>query len=94
MKANVLATGTKTEKLNALKKEFSNINILKFDISDHSKIEEFIENTSSQLAGFRCLVNNAGINMDNLSLRMKDEEWKKVIDINLGLQHFFYVNMQ
>ena len=38
-----------------------------------------------------CLVNNAGINIDNLSLRMKDEEWKKVIDLNLGLQLFFSV---
>jgi len=88
LEGNVLATGTKTEKLNALKKEFPNINILKFDISDHSKIEEFIENTSSQLAGLDVLVNNAGINMDNLSLRMKDEEWKKVIDVNLGATFF------
>ena len=88
LEGNVLATGTKTEKLNALKEEFPNINILKFDISDHSKIEEFIENTSSQLAGLDVLVNNAGINMDNLSLRMKDEEWKKVIDVNLGATFF------
>jgi len=79
----VLATGTNTEKLDALKKEFSNINVLKFDISDHSKIEDFIENVTSQLVGLDVLVNNAGITMDNLSLRMKDEEWKKVIDINL-----------
>ena len=84
LEGDVLATGTKTEKLDALKKNFPNINILKFDISDHSKIEEFIENVSSQLTGIDILVNNAGINMDNLSLRMKDEEWKKVIDINLG----------
>jgi len=88
LEGNVLATGTKTEKLNALKKEFPNINILKFDISDHSKIEEFIENTSSQLGGLDVLVNNAGINMDNISLRMKDEEWKKVIDVNLGATFF------
>ena len=84
LEGNVMATGTKTEKLDTLKKNFPNINILKFDISDHSKIEEFIENVSSQLTGIDILVNNAGINMDNLSLRMKDEEWKKVIDINLG----------
>ena len=84
LKGDVLATGTKTEKLDALKKNFPNINILKFDISDHSKIEEFIENVSSQLTGIDILVNNAGINMDNLSLRMKYEEWKKVIDVNLG----------
>ena len=80
---NVLATGTKTEKLDLLKKEFPSINILKFDISDHSKIEEFIENASSKLHGIDVIVNNAGINLDNLSLRMKEDEWKNVIDINL-----------
>ena len=88
LEGNVLATGTKTEKLDALKKEFPNINILKFDIFDHSKIEEFIENVASQLVGLDILVNNAGINMDNLSLRMKDDEWKKVIDLNLGSTFF------
>ncbi len=84
----VLATGTKIEKLEALKKEFPKVNTLKFDISDHPKIEEFIENVSSQLSGLDILVNNAGINIDNLSLRMKDEEWKKVIDVNLGSTFF------
>jgi len=84
LNANVLATGTKIEKLDSLKNEFPNINILKFDISEHSKIEEFIENVYSQLIGLDVLINNAGINKDNLSLRMKEDEWKKVIDINLG----------
>ena len=80
----ILATGTKNDKLDNLKKEFPSINILKFDISEHSKVEEFIENVSSQLTGLDILINNAGVNMDNLSLRMKEEEWKKVIDINLS----------
>ena len=80
----VLATGTNSEKLDALKKEFPTLNVLKFDISDHSKIEDFIENVASQLVGLDILVNNAGIAMDNLSIRMKDEEWKKVIDVNLS----------
>ena len=84
LEGSVLATGTNTEKLDTLKKDFPNINILKFDISDHAKIEEFIENVSSQLTGLDILINNAGINMDNLSLRMNEPEWKKVIDINLG----------
>ena len=84
LEASVLATGTNTEKLDNLKKEFPNINVLKFDISDHKKIEEFIENVSSQLTGLDILVNNAGINMDNISLRMSEDEWKKVIDVNLG----------
>ena len=84
LEGNVLATGTNTEKLDILKKKFPNINILKFDIADHSKIEEFIENVSSQLTGLDVLINNAGINIDNLSLRMNETEWKKVIDINLS----------
>ena len=81
---NVLATGTKNEKLDLLKKDFPKIITLNFDISKHDKVEEFIENVFSQLNGIDILINNAGINMDNLSLRMKNEEWKKVIDINLG----------
>tara|TARA_Y100000816_G_scaffold292559_1_gene288613 strand:- start:2762 stop:3496 length:735 start_codon:yes stop_codon:yes gene_type:complete len=81
--ANVLATGTNIEKLENLKKEYPNITILKFDISQHDKIEEFIDNVNSQLSGIDILVNNAGITLDNLSLRMKSDEWKKVIDINL-----------
>ena len=84
----VLATGTKIEKLDSLKKEFPKINVLKFDISEHSKIQEFIEKVSSQLDGLDILINNAGINLDNLSLRMKEEEWKKVIDVNLGSTFF------
>jgi len=86
--ANILATGTKNEKLDLLKKEFPNINILKFDISEHPKIEEFIENVFSQLTGLDVLINNAGVNLDNLSLRMTNEQWKKVIDINLGSTFF------
>ena len=81
--ANVLGTGTKDEKLEKLKKENSSIKTKKFDISQHSKIEEFIEQVHTELGGLDILINNAGINVDTLSLRMKDDEWKKVIDINL-----------
>ena len=80
---DVLATGTNTGKLDEIKKNFSNIKVKKFDISEHSRIEEFIENVYLELGGLDVLINNAGTNVDNLSLRMKDEEWKKVIDINL-----------
>ena len=81
--ANVLASGTKIDKLEELKKRFKNIKILKFDISQSDKIEEFIENASNELDGLDCIVNNAGITQDNLAIRMNIEEWKKVIDINL-----------
>jgi len=79
----VLGSGTKAEKLDLLKKQYPNIKVKKFNISEHSRIEEFIENVSLELGGLDILINNAGTNVDNLSLRMKDEEWKKVIDINL-----------
>ena len=80
---NVLGSGTKTEKLDKIKKQFPSIKVKKFDISEHSRIEEFIDDVSLELGGLDILINNAGTNVDNLSLRMKDEEWKKVIDINL-----------
>ena len=83
LEGNVLGSGTKTEKLDQIKKENPNIKVKKFDISEHSRIEEFIDNVSLELGRLDILINNAGINMDNLSLRMKDEEWKRVIDINL-----------
>ena len=82
--ANILASGTKVEKLNDLKSKYKNIKILKFDISQIDKIEEFIENATNELgANLDCIINNAGITQDNLAIRMSLEEWKKVIDINL-----------
>jgi 3-oxoacyl-[acyl-carrier protein] reductase len=81
--ANILASGTKIEKLEELKNKFNNIKTLKFDISKSEKIEEFIDNSSNELGGLDCIINNAGITQDNLAIRMSIEEWKKVIDINL-----------
>jgi 3-oxoacyl-[acyl-carrier protein] reductase len=83
LNGSVLGTGTKIEKLDLIKKNNPGIKVKKFDISEHLRIEEFIDNVTLELGGLDILVNNAGINADNLSLRMKDEEWKKVIDVNL-----------
>ncbi|MDB3982006.1 3-oxoacyl-ACP reductase FabG [Candidatus Pelagibacter sp.] len=82
--ANILASGTKIEKLEELKKNFEGIKILKFDISQSDKIEEFIENATNELGGsLDCIINNAGITQDNLAIRMSLDEWQKVININL-----------
>ncbi|WP_435150304.1 3-oxoacyl-ACP reductase FabG [Candidatus Pelagibacter bacterium nBUS_44] len=82
--ANILASGTRIEKLEELKKNFKNIKILKFDISQSNKIEEFIENATNELGGsLDGIINNAGITQDNLAIRMGLEEWQKVININL-----------
>ena len=82
--ANILASGTRIEKLEELKKNYENIKILKFDISQSDKIEEFIENATTELGGsLDGIVNNAGITQDNLAIRMNLDEWQKVININL-----------
>ncbi len=82
--SNVLASGTNEEKLKIIKEKYKNINTLKFDISDHSKIDKFIDDCGQIFSNkIDILINNAGITQDNLSIRMKEEEWKKVIDINL-----------
>ena len=82
--ANILASGTKIEKLEELKSKFNKIKILKFDISHNDQIEEFVDKATTELGGsLDCLVNNAGITQDNLAIRMSLDEWKKVIDINL-----------
>ena len=82
--ANILATGTKKEKLEDLKSKFNDIKILTFDISQNDKINEFIDNATKELGGsLYCLINNAGVTQDNLAIRMSFDEWKKVIDVNL-----------
>ena len=69
--ANILASGTKIEKLEELKKNYKKIKILRFDISQNEKIEEFIDNATKNLGGnLDCIVNNAGITQDNLAIRM------------------------
>ena len=79
----ILATGTNQDKLDKLKNEFSNVKIKKFKLDEHLKIEEFIESCHNDLGGLDVLINNAGITLDNISVRLMDENWKKVIDINL-----------
>ena len=92
--SNVIATGTNDEKLKKIKEKFQNVNVLKFDISDHQKIEQFVENCGNILSNkIDVLINNAGITKDNLSIRMKEEEWKKVIDINLSSTFFISKNV-
>ena len=76
--SNILATGTN-----------ENINTLKFDISKHNEIEKFADSCNTILSNkIDVLINNAGITKDNLSIRMREEEWKKVIDINLSSTFF------
>ena len=81
--SNIIATGTNETKLENLKNNFKGVKIEKFRLDDHNRIEEFIEKIDKDLGGLDILVNNAGINIDNLSIRLSEENWKKVLDINL-----------
>ena len=81
--AKIIASGTNEEKLNKLKEKFPNLDIEKFKLDEHDKIEEFVEKVDKKLEGLDILINNAGITLDNLSIRLSQENWKKVLDINL-----------
>ncbi len=79
----IVATGTNEEKLNKLKSKFKDIHIEKFKLDEHNKIEGFVDKVEKKLDGIDIVINNAGITLDNLSIRLTEENWKKVIDINL-----------
>ena len=83
LESKIIATGTNEEKLENLKKNFPNIDTEKFKLDEHKKIDEFIDKVEKKLDGIDILVNNAGITLDNLSIRLTEENWKKVLDINL-----------
>ncbi|MDI6715921.1 MAG: 3-oxoacyl-[acyl-carrier-protein] reductase [Actinomycetota bacterium] len=53
------------------------------DVTDKAMIEEVVANVVKELGSLDILVNNAGITRDNLLIRMKEEDWRAVIDINL-----------
>ena len=80
---SLVATGTNEEKLNNLKKKYPDITVEKFKLDEHDKIENFIDTVHKSLNGLDILVNNAGITSDNLSIRLTEDNWKKVLDINL-----------
>ena len=74
--SKIVATGTNQEKLLKLKKKFPNIIIERFKLDEHDKIENFVNEVDQKLGGLEILVNNAGITLDNLSIRLTEENWK------------------
>ncbi len=84
LNAKIIATGTNKDKLQVIKTKYKNVEVKKFDISDHSSIEKFIDECNEIFQNkIDILINNAGITADNLTIRMKDDEWNKVINLNL-----------
>jgi 3-oxoacyl-[acyl-carrier protein] reductase len=82
--ANVGLSGTRTEPLETLKGELGErAHVLPADLGDPAAIEALLKSADAALSGIDILINNAGLTRDNLALRMKDEDWQKVIDVNL-----------
>jgi len=86
--ARVAISGTRREKLEELAKEMSNNPvILTCNLKNAEEVENLPKLAAEQLDGLDILVCNAGVTRDNLAMRMKDDEWQDVIDVNLTATH-------
>ena len=82
--ANIIATGTNQNKLDKIKEKFSKVTTKNFDILEHNSIEKFVDECSEIFHNkIDVLINNAGVTKDNLTIRMKLDEWNRVINLNL-----------
>lgn len=83
--ANVVISGTRAERLEALAGELgANCHIAAADLSDPAAPDALIAAATDAAGGVDILINNAGLTRDNLAMRMKDEEWQQVLDVNLS----------
>ena len=83
--AMVTLSGTRLEPLIKLKEELGdNSFVSRCDLSDGDEVGNLIQTVSCQMNGLDILINNAGLTMDNLLMRMSDEQWQKVINVNLS----------
>ena len=83
--ASITLTGTRIEKLNELASELGErAHVCVANLSNRAEINSLVEEASSKMDGIDILVNNAGITKDNLVLRMKDDEWDELLELNLS----------
>jgi 3-oxoacyl-(acyl-carrier-protein) reductase len=82
--ARVALSGTRVEPLQALADDLgANAFVLPCNLSDAAAVEALPKQAAEKLGAVDILVNNAGVTRDNLFMRMSDEEWQSVFDINL-----------
>ena len=81
--AQVIGTDIQQDLLNALEKEHSNIHGYLLNVTDRPAITSFVEEIKNKYGKIDILINNAGITSDALLVRMSEEAWDKVININL-----------
>ena len=83
--ATVAISGTRAQVLEELKAELGGerVHVLACNLSDPAAVEKLVPAAEAAMGGLDILVNNAGITRDGLAMRMKDEDWSAVIDVNL-----------
>ncbi|MCH9049821.1 MAG: 3-oxoacyl-[acyl-carrier-protein] reductase [Proteobacteria bacterium] len=82
--AEVALSGTRTDALEALAGELAGrVHVLPSDLSDKAAANKLVEEAQGAMGGLDILVNNAGITRDALMMRMKDEDWEAVLEVNL-----------
>ncbi len=82
--ATIAISGTRVEVLEKVKAEVGErVHILPCNLSSAEDVEKLVPSAEAALGGLDILVNNAGITKDGLAMRMKDEDWQAVIDVNL-----------
>jgi len=82
--ANVAISGTRAEVLEALKAELGErAHVLVCNLGKPEEVEKLAPAAEAALGSLDILVNNAGITRDGLAMRMKDDDWAQVLDVNL-----------
>jgi len=84
--ATVCLSGTRREALEAVAAELGNerVHIVTANLSDAASVEQLAKEAEAALGSLDILVNNAGLTKDGLVLRMKDDDWQSVLDVNLS----------
>ena len=82
--ATVALSGTRVDPLNALAAELGErAHVVPCNLSDREAVKALPGQAIEAMGGLDILVNNAGVTKDNLFMRLKDEEWDQVLEINL-----------
>lgn len=82
--ATVALSGTRVERLEALAAELGGrVHVLPCDLSDKTSVEALVPSAEEKMEKLDILVANAGVNRDNLFVQLNDDDWDKVIAVNL-----------